>query len=411
MSYKIDEESHPRHKKSRNIENVLVLQGGGSLGAFACGVFKALVKKNIRIDIAAGTSIGAVNAAIIVGSKTDHPEKDLEDFWMEIAESNPMLLSDTFTFEYDTAARRYITKKISSASANAAIFGVPKMFVPRWQSSWNWEKNASLLKEEKGLQYFDPRSWTYVYDHSPLAKTLDKYIDYKKLNFAATQEGLPSVLHLIITAVDVMTSKPLVFDNTKIEITAKHILASSGYPIYGFPWIEVEDGVYAWDGSLLSNTPVREVISVSPRNDKNIFIVENYPRKIHTLPSNMAEVESRAKDIIFCDKNMDNIKMSKLVTRHIHLIENLYEVFEKFDQSKLDPEVVKKIKTEYNTLIDNYGAEIRSVTRVIRSEIESPSILQNADFSPKTIKELISQGERKTMEKLAYCNTLNYDFK
>jgi NTE family protein len=201
MSYKIDEQSHPQHKKSRNIENVLVLQGGGSLGAFACGVFKALVKKNIRIDIAAGTSIGAVNAAIIVGSKSDHPEKDLEDFWIEIAESNPMLISDTFTFEYDTAARRYITKKISSASANAAIFGVPKMFVPRWQSSWNWEKNATLLKEEKGLQYFDPRSWTYIYDHSPLAKTLDKYIDYKKINLAATKEGLPSVLHLIITAI------------------------------------------------------------------------------------------------------------------------------------------------------------------------------------------------------------------
>ena len=372
---------------------------------------QGISKKNIRIDIAAGTSIGAVNAAIIVGSKGDYPEKDLEDFWIEIAESNPMLISDTFTFEYDTAARRYITKKISSASANAAIFGVPKMFVPRWQSSWNWEKNASLLKEEKGLQYFDPRSWTYIYDHSPLAKTLDKYIDYKKLDLAATQKGLPSVLHLIITAVVVMTSKPLVFDNTKMEITAKHILASSGYPIYGFPWIEVEDGVYAWDGSLLSNTPVREVISVSPRNDKNIFIVENYPRKIHTLPSNMAEVESRAKDIIFCDKNMDNIKMSKLITRHIQLIESLYEVFDKFDQSKLDPEVVKKIKTEYNTLIDNYGAEIRSVTRVIRSEIESPSILQNADFSPKTIKELISQDERKTVEKLAYCDTLNYDFK
>jgi NTE family protein len=411
MSYKIDEQRHLRHKKSRNIENVLVLQGGGSLGAFACGVFKALVKKNIRVDIVAGTSIGAVNAAIIVGSKSDHPEEDLEEFWIELAESSPMIIPDTFMFEYDSAARSYVTKKMSSASANAAIFGVPKMFVPRWQSLWNWEKNAILLKEEKDLQYFDPRRWTYIYDHSPLAKTLDKYIDYKKLNLASTHEDIPSVLHLIITAVDVMTSKPLVFDNTKMEITAKHILASSGYPIYGFPWIEVEDGVYAWDGSLLSNTPVREVISVSPRNDKNIFIVENYPRKIHTLPSNMAEVESRAKDIIFCDKNMDNIKMSKLVTRHIQLIESLYEVFEKFDQSKLDPEVVKKIKTEYDTLIDNYGAEIRSVTRVIRSEIESPSILQNADFSPKTIKELISQGERKTMEKLAYCDTLNYDFK
>jgi NTE family protein len=48
-----------------------------------------------------------------------------------------------------------------------------------------------------------------------------------------------------------MTTRPLIFDNTKIEIKAKPILASAGYPIYGFPWIEVEDGVYAWDGSLL----------------------------------------------------------------------------------------------------------------------------------------------------------------
>ncbi len=418
MSYRA-KESHPRHKESRKTENVLVLQGGGSLGAFACGVFKALVKKNIRIDIAAGTSIGAVNAAVIVGSKTDHPEKDLEEFWIELAESSPMIIPDTFMFEYDTAARSYVTKKISSASANAAIFGVPKMFVPRW-NWWNWDKSmlskgeaeqGKMQQQQQPQYFFDPRSWTYLYDHSPLAETLDKYIDYKKLNLAATKEELPEVLRLIITAVDVMTSKPLVFDNTKMEIKSKHILASSGYPIYGFPWVEVEDSVYAWDGSLLSNTPVREVLSVSPRDDKNIFIVENYTRNTHRLPSNMAEVESRAKDIVFCDKNMDNIKMSRLITRHIQLIERLYEVFEKLiDQSKLDPEEIKMIKNEYNTLIENYGAEIKSVTRIIRSEVESPTILQNADFSPKTIKELISQGERKTMEKLAYCETLHYDF-
>ena len=167
----------------------------------------------------------------------------------------------------------------------------------------------------------------------------------------------------------------------------------------------------AWDGSLLSNTPVREVLSASPRNDKNLFIVENYTRKIHKLPSNMAEVESRAKDIIFSDKNMDNIKMSRLITRQIQLLEHLYEVFEKSDQSKIDPEQVKKIKTEYNNLVNNYGAEIKSVTRIIRSDVELPSILQNADFSPKTIKELISQGESKTMEKLAYCENIHYDFR
>ena len=422
MSYLFKEEdSHPRHIESRDVENVLVLQGGGSLGALACGVFKALVKKNVRIDIVAGTSIGAVNAAIIVGSKSDHPEKELENFWIEIAESSPNIIPDIFVFDYDSKANKYVSKKISAASANAAMFGVPKMFTPVW---WRWptwsydeddnNKIFNRKKRERSEHYYDflnPRNWTYFYDHSRLAKTLDKYIDYKKLNLAAVKEELPEVRRLIITAVDVMTARPLIFDNAKMEIKAKHILASSGYPIYGFPWVELDDNVYAWDGSLLSNTPVREVIYASPRNDKNIFIVENYPRKIQRLPSNMAEVESRAKDIIFSDKNIDNIKMSRLITRHIQLIESLYDIVQnKVDPAEIDRHQLEKIKSEYDTLINNYGAQIKSVTRIVRSELESPSMLQNADFSPKTIKELIAQGEAKTMEKLSYCKSVNYDF-
>jgi len=424
MSYLIKKDRHLKHKESRDVENVLVLQGGGSLGAFACGVFKALVKKNVRIDIVAGTSIGAVNAAIIVGSKNDHPEKDLEDFWMEIAESSFNIIPDILVFDYDNKAKKYIPKKISAASANAAMFGVPKMFTPVWSHWPKWSylhennKNNKIFHNRTNIEhrehYYDllnPLNWTHFYDHSVLEKTLDRYIDYKKLNLAATKEELPEVLRLIITAVDVMTARPLVFDNTKMEIKAKHILASSGYPIYGFPWIELEDNLYAWDGSLLSNTPVREVIYVSPRNDKNIFIVENYPRKIHKLPSNMAEVESRAKDIIFSDKNMDTIKMSKLITRHIELIEVLYDIVQrKVDLTEIDPQLLEIIKSEYNTLINNYGAQIKSVTRIVRSELESPSMLQNADFSTKTIKELITQGETKTMEKLSYCQSVNYDF-
>ena len=41
--------------------------------------------------------------------------------------------------------------------------------------------------------------------------------------------------------------------------------------------------------------------------------------------------------------------------------------------------------------------------------MESPSILQNADFSPRTIKELIAQGE-KTLEELEYCETIQCKF-
>jgi len=373
MSFKTNEKSHPRHRESRPTENVLVLQGGGSLGAFACGVFKALVKKEIRIDIAAGTSMGAINAAIIVGSKSDHPEKELEEFWLEIAESSYKIIPDIHIFDYNSNIRRYVPKQISSASINAAAFGVSKMFIPRWWRLFPTKQNLLYAENENVKQqpYFtDPRNWTYLYDHSPLAKTLDKYINYKKLNLAATHEDLPEVRRLIITAVNVKTSRPLIFDNTKMEIKAKHILASSGYPIYGFPWVEVEEGV-----------------------------------------SNIAEVESRAKDILFCDKNMENIKMSKLITRQIQLIERLYGVFNQFvDQSNLDTKEVAKIKKEYNSLIENYGAVIKSVTRIVRSELESPSILQNADFSPRTIKELIAQGKKKTLEELEYCETIQCKF-
>ena len=180
------------------------------------------------------------------------------------------------------------------------------------------------------------------------------------------------------------------------------------HPIYGFPWIEVEDGVYAWDGSLLSNTPIREVIYSSPRNDKNIFIVDSYPQEIDRLPSNIVEVESRARDILFCDKDMDDIKMSRLITRQLRLIERLYNVFEKCEQqSGLKPHEIAKVKSEYDKLIQKYGAQILSVTRIIRSEVESPTILKNANFSPIAVKELITQGEQKALEKIDKLRFLN----
>lgn len=133
------------------------MQGGGSLGAFACGLYKGLAKRNVLVDIAAGTSIGAVNAAIIAGSKNDHPERDLEDFWLELAESNPSIIPDMFLLGYDRNTKIQTPKKISSASVNAAVFGVPKMFVPRW---WKWD-DAYKDKEN----FFDPKSWTCMIIH------------------------------------------------------------------------------------------------------------------------------------------------------------------------------------------------------------------------------------------------------
>ena len=88
---------------SNKIENVLVLQGGGSLGAFACGVFKALANNNMKIDIVAGTSIGGIETlAILVAVQIkQHPERTLEEFWLELAENSVNLTNHVIEWLYD----------------------------------------------------------------------------------------------------------------------------------------------------------------------------------------------------------------------------------------------------------------------------------------------------------------------
>jgi|SRR6188472_4333472 len=379
---------------SNTIEDVLILQGGGSLGAFGCGVFKALAKNNIKIDIIAGTSIGGVNAAIIAGSKDeDHPEKALEQFWLELAEGSTANLNFPLTEwlpEYPTISTPdFVMTPISQAKSTASFYGSAfhgnnKVFVPRWRPEHCFTDP----------QYFTPNKWTYIYDHSPLVKTAEKYIDYNKLQ----PKGKPNA-RLLITAVNVLTAEPLIFDSGKQQITSNHILAATGYPSYYFQWAEVEKGVYAWDGSLLSNTPLREVIDASPVKDKRVFLVENYPKKCYTLPNNLQEVQHRARDIMFSDKTIHNIQMSKAITYYLRLIDDLYKLLEdNFSSEKReDKEKMEKIRARYKKVSEKHGAEIKRVYYITRSE-PFPSLYENADFSLNAIKASIKDGELKTKQ-------------
>jgi NTE family protein len=400
------------------IENVLVLQGGGSLGAFACGVFKAIANYNIKLDIIAGTSIGGINAAIIAGSKDkNHPEKSLEGFWLELSEgfidldtvvSPPnsipeyvekfLLLTSTYMYEGFNASSTLGEKnslsnmqskqhdekmRLFRSFYSSVIFGNEKMFKPRWI------QETALSDPE----FFTPQNWTYMYDHTPLLKTLENYIDYDKLR----PDGNPNS-RLILTAVNILNAEPLTFDSSKEQITPQHILGTSAYPLYNFRWAEVQKGIYSWDGSLLSNTPLREVIDASPVNDKRIFIVENYPKKVDLLPKNLPEVYHRARDIMFSDKTEHNIAMSKVITMYLKYIDELYQLIEKHtDLSKVDKDQLKKIRHKYKKIKHERGAEIKDILYITRDE-PLPHIYENADFSPQTIKASIKEGEMKTSE-------------
>jgi NTE family protein len=379
------------------IENILILQGGGSLGAFGCGVYKELAKNKIKLDIIAGTSIGGLNASIIAGAKEDHPEKALEQYWLELAEGNvdmnldfPLIEDKSSAHETQISPTDHTPMTHVSQIKSlitfyiSAIYGNRKAFMPRWRPEYAFTDP----------EYFTPNKWTYLFDHSPLINTLEKYVDFDKLK----PMGHPSS-RLIITAVNVMTAEPLIFDSSKQQITPRHILATTGYPTYYFRWVEVEKGVYAWDGSLLSNTPLREVIEASPVKDKRIFLVENYPKNIERLPDNIHEVQHRSRDIMFSDKTLHNIKMSKAFTYYLKFIDELYHLIEdRFDfDKKEDKAKFKKIQAKYKKIIEHHGAEIKDVYYITREE-RFPSLYENADFSVESIKALIKDGELKTKD-------------
>jgi NTE family protein len=362
------EELKVRHCQKINRETVLVMQGGGSLGAYECGAYKGLARHGIKFDIVAGTSIGAINAAVIAGSKSGDSAADLENFWLELAETvTPSSLPDGL--------------RTVVSSSYTTFFGVPKAFAPTWSGIYHdiWQSRDS---------FFLPSSFSsnYLYDVAPLKKTLQKYIDFSRLN---NHNNIP---RLITTCTDIKNSEPVSFDSAQDSIDADSIAACAGFPFYGIKWTE-KDGRRLWDGALLSNTPLREVIDASPKTDKRVFIVNLFPHIQDDFPHNMQEVWHRARDIMHTDRTDNNLKMSKVISKYLLLLKEMHDII---SNAALDDELRKRfreIEPEYLKLAEYRGAVIAEITKIERSE-DVHYILEDCDFSLATIKKLIKQGEQ-----------------
>jgi len=268
------------------------------------------------------------------------------------------------------------------SSSYGAFYGNPKVFSPVWLMTQNVKNNGG---------YF-PYRLPYLYDLNALKNTLQNYIDFTKLNGQNTPR-------LIVTCTDIKKSEPVIFDSMTTDMDADHLVACAGYPFYGIGWTEKE-GKYLWDGSLLSNTPLREVIDSSPKRDKNVFIVNLFPRIQDELPENLADVWHRARDIMHTDKTDHNVKMSKVISKYLLLLREMHDII---SNVKLDTEMhdrFTRIELEYHKLAEARGAIIQEITRIERSE-DTHFIFEDADFSIATIRKLIKQGEQDTEKALA----------
>lgn len=255
----------------------LVLQGGGSLGAYQAGVYQALHEHGLTPDWVVGTSIGAINAAIIAGNKRGNCLARLQEFWDRVSHGDAFDMS-----KISDPARQF---NIRMSTLDTVVRGVPGFFSPR-----------GLHPFPLGMPV-DPEEASF-YDTAPLVKTLRELVDFDYLNKA---DGM----RLTVEAVKVSCGRRAMFDNSRQAIGPEHILASGALPP-GFPGVRINGELY-WDGGLFSNTPLETVLDDEPRIDTLCFMVDLWSAS-GDEPTTIDEVATRQKDVMYASRSKNHIE-------------------------------------------------------------------------------------------------------
>jgi NTE family protein len=254
-------------------QRVLVLQGGGALGAYQAGVFQALSEAQQEPDWVAGISIGAINSALIAGNPPERRLARLREFWETVSSALPAPV-----WNVDGAWRG----PLNDASAlHSLLFGVPGFFNPRVP--------PPTLQPEGTLAAIS------YYDTLPLERTLKELVDFDRINSGP--------LRLSVGAVNVRSGNFIYFDSAKQRIDVRHIMASGALPP-GFPPVRIDDDYY-WDGGLVSNTPLLYVLEQRGERHRVVFQVDLFPAR-GELPATIVEVGQREKDIRYSSRTRLN---------------------------------------------------------------------------------------------------------
>ncbi|AOK06060.1 patatin-like phospholipase family protein [Burkholderia sp. AU28942] len=282
----------------------VVLQGGGALGSYQAGVYEGMAEVGVEPTRIAGVSIGALNTAIIAGNAPADRTDALRGFWNTISQPG-----DPFAH----------VGACMSAWPGLADVG------RRWSSAWAAAR--TLMEGQDG--FFSPRmhvpfagfggkrpDQVSYYDTSALRETLLRYANFDRIN--------DGNIRVSVGAVNVRTGNLVYFDNTKMRLAPEHFIASGALPP-GFPAVEI-DGEFYWDGGLVSNTPLTEIIRESQHRDTLVFQLDLWSAR-GKLPGDFLDVSERTKDIqyssrtraitAFMSQNQKHAQMIKALLEHI----------------------------------------------------------------------------------------------
>ena len=322
---------------------VLLLQGGGALGAYQVGAFEALAarcaeeKGQPNVDWVGGISIGAVNAAVIAGPRSGDPARQLLALWDDLALAPLPPFDLTAPWRWFARAVPALSQRTRPLTARAPWLGwlLPPFPTARLAARWaNWARLAlgplgkHAFFTSRVLSPANPwlQGWwrslppdqLSFYGAEPLRKTLARHVDFDRINGAKGKAKGP---RLSLGAARVRTGEVVFFENAPQDaeergagaprcrtLGPEHVLASGALPP-AFAPVRVEqrdfDGVAGddalyWDAGVSSNTPIEWLVhDVLPREggeDTVVFLVDLWDRK-GAIPRSMDDVAWRQKSI------------------------------------------------------------------------------------------------------------------
>ncbi|CAE6815974.1 hypothetical protein R75465_05611 [Paraburkholderia aspalathi] len=281
-------------------EIALVLQGGGALGSYQAGVYEGLAETGVQPNWIAGVSIGALNTAIIAGNAPENRVEALRGFWDSIC--HPLdWVGGLGAWMLPGFGAQDLSRKWASlwAASRALTEGQPGFFSPR-----NPLPMAGFGKQ-------NPNVVSY-YDTAALRETLLKFADFDRIN--------DGDIRVSVGAVNVRTGNLVYFDNTKMRLEPEHFMASGALPP-GFPAVEI-DGEYYWDGGLVSNTPLTEVLRDADHKDTLVFQVDLWSAR-GNAPGDFLDVSERAKDIQYSSRTRAITSMLADRQKHARFVKEL----------------------------------------------------------------------------------------
>ncbi len=325
---------------------VMVLQGGGALGAYQAGVYEALHEAGVEPDWVIGTSIGAINASLIAGSPRPERVERLREFWKRLEHGALM----------PAAVRNWL----------AVAGGIPAFFRPNGPAFFS--PHAQLGAEAAAY-----------YSVDPLRRTLSGLIDLGQLNQGETR--------ITLGAANVRTSEMHYFDSRDMRIELAHVLASGALPP-AFPAVRIDGQLY-WDGGIVSNTPVEVVFDDNPRRNSLVFAVHIW-NPHGPEPKTIWQVMNRQKDIQYSSRAASHIKRQRQLHRLRHIVAELSAMLP--EERRSDNRVAE---------MASYGCLTRMhVVRLLAPALDFEDHSKDVDFSPEGIRQRREAGFRHTMETL-----------